>query len=342
MQFSTARLAPLDSPPLIGTPTAPTPSNDNSTRVATAALVRSAMALHHLVNGKLVESHTGNAATFAVKTLAGGDPSTSDPVLVLFPDASILTITTALSLVIPSGASIGSATVPLRAWFAIANDAGTPRLVVLRAQTAGAVMSFDPRGVLSATAPIASTACTYYSSVAFTNKPYRVIAFADYDTGIPTAGNWTVSPTRITMVGPDTLLPGAVVQERERPYTGQNLNQSGTPQPCNVYQYITPTSPINAVRVHFHCDTFLSAAVSTEMAIVEMRRNGSAIGLQYHSYGWAATVIMTTMMSDTVLDFPFSSAQQLYQLWFWLTQNGGNAWYVPWYNGVTNLREIMA
>jgi hypothetical protein len=301
-----------------------------------------AAAQNNLINGKLVESHAGNAATFAVKTLAGSDPSISDPVMVIFPDASIITITAALSLVIPSGASIGSSTLPLRLWILLANDAGTPRFVVVRANTGNRISGLDPRGVVSATAPIASTACTYYSSVAFTNRPYRVIAYVDYDGGIPTAGNWTVSPTRIIMASESTPLPGSVIQQNLA-VGSQNSVNSGAPQPTSTYVYITPYSAMNAVEVRFDSDFLLVCSSQSEYGRCQVYRNDAvAIGNMTMSYGWAATVVFGGSLTGEALDFPFTTAQTLYRLFMWIIVDGSNRFYLPHSGSSISAREIMA
>jgi hypothetical protein len=46
-----------------------------------------------------------------------------------------------------------------------------------------------------------------------TAQPYRIIGYADYDAGQPTAGSWTVSPSRIILMTPNSPLPGAVLQD---------------------------------------------------------------------------------------------------------------------------------
>src|SRR5258707_12876290 len=65
-----------------------------------------------MLNGTLVASVAGNALTIAVKTLAGNDPSSSDPVFFLFRDVSagyaVIEQTAALSITVPSGATLGT------------------------------------------------------------------------------------------------------------------------------------------------------------------------------------------------------------------------------------------
>jgi hypothetical protein len=102
-----------------------------------------------LINGRLVESHTANAATFAIKTVLGVDPSTTDPVSVLFADGTQLTLTAALSVNIAATAgTMGlTANVSFRLWFAIFNNAGAPVLGVRVCMDAnGGIVGFNGSG----------------------------------------------------------------------------------------------------------------------------------------------------------------------------------------------------
>src|SRR5258706_7973472 len=89
-----------------------------------------------MINGTLVASVAGSALTIAIKTLAGTDPSATDPVYVAFRNATlatgdynILAITAATSLVISSGSTVGATNnVAFRLWIVGFNDAGTFRL----------------------------------------------------------------------------------------------------------------------------------------------------------------------------------------------------------------------
>ncbi len=303
-----------------------------------------AAAQHNLINGKLVESHAANAATFAVKTLAGADPSADDPVMCIFPDASILTITAALSLVIPAGVTVDiGASVHHRLWFAIVNDTGTPRIIARRCVTTNVVQGFDARGILSAAAAT-SGAVTNYSSVAITNKPYRVIAYADYETGVPTAGQWSVSPTRIIMVGPSTPLPGAIVQQSNMTTGAMTNCNSGSWVATAVTQVITPMSAANPILVDGYSDHHFNAAVTADTLYCQMYRNDATpIGVATVDTTWSYTTIWGMMMySQKILDFPFTTAATRYRLFGHLAQNGGNYYYIPWGAGGITLQELMA
>jgi hypothetical protein len=83
-----------------------------------------------MLNGTLVASVAGNALTIAVKTLAGNNPSSSDPVFLLFRDASagyaVIEQTAALSITVPSGATLGTVNGQAnRIWVGVFNNGGT-------------------------------------------------------------------------------------------------------------------------------------------------------------------------------------------------------------------------
>ena len=294
----------------------------------------------NLINGKLVESHASNAATFAIKTLAGNDPSALDPVYCRFPDASALTITSALSLTMPDQAMPGAGA-PTRFWFALVNDAGTPRLVIRRCTTAGIIASFDSRGILSASTPPSSASCITYANVTITDKPYRIIAFADYETALPSNSSWTTSPTRIMLVGPGSLLPGDVVQRRQMQTAAQVVIQTGTSTATNIVIVIYSTSVLSAFQIHVNTDSLQSCDVAADTYQLRVCRNGGQISANHQGYGWAATVVIGQDTGFSLLDFPFVAGNITYQVYANLTQNGGNKLYVPWVGGEILVHEIM-
>ena len=295
---------------------------------------------YNLVNGKLVESHASNAATFAIKTLAGNDPSALDPVYCRFPDASALTITSALSLTMPNQAMPGAG-IQTRFWFALVNDAGTPRLVIRRCVYTGTIAGFDPRGILSAISPPASASCTNYASATITDKPYRIIAFVDYETILPANSSWTTSPTRIMLVGPDTSLPGDVIQRRQMQTAAQIGIQSGSSTPTNIVIVIASTSVFSAFQVHVTTDLYQSCGAAADTYQFRVARNGSTISVVHQGYGWAATVVIGQDIGFSLLDFPLLAGNVTYQVYANLVSNGSNIVYVPWVGGEMEVHEIM-
>ena len=214
----------------------------------------------NIVNGKLIESHTSNAATFAIKTSSGADPSTGNPVGIVFPDGSIISIVAALSLVIPSGSTLGIASgTPFRLWFALFNNGGVPVLAVRYCNGGGfAPSGFDIRGITTASIIGGSTvAATNYGNVAVsTPSYYRVVGFADYESGLATAGSWAVSPTRI-ILGANLPQPGATIQTKYGSFS-QSTTTSNTFINSNITLGFNQFSPINPLRVQISTDVFIS------------------------------------------------------------------------------------
>ena len=209
----------------------------------------SAIGLH---NGKIVESHAGNAATFALKTLAGSDPSGGDPVTAIFPDGSSVSITAALSVTIPSTATMGfSNGTAGRIWAALANDGGTPRLVVRNCRSGSIIVGFPSSGQLSSTTigTGADSAHVSYSGTGVTDKPYLLAGYADYDSGLATAGTWDASPTRLVQFGPGAHKPGDVVQKLSATQGAATSVSNTTPVQTGSSVTVAPTSVHNVILV---------------------------------------------------------------------------------------------
>lgn len=222
-----------------------------------------------MINGTIVESNAGNAVTFALKTLAGTDPSATDPVLFLFRSAtagagtySAVSVTAALSITIASGSAIGASNgTAFRVWLVAFNDSGTVRLAAINCRSG---TNIYPLGVLeinsaaSGAAPSAQLFYTGTGGATVTTKSYVTIAYATYDAGLATAGTWNVSPTRLSLVNADTPMPGRPVQpvgnETGAVATGstQIPDDDSIPQIGEGDQYlsqaITPTSAANVLE----------------------------------------------------------------------------------------------
>jgi hypothetical protein len=158
-----------------------------------------------LINGKIVASVNSNALTIAVKTVAGNDPSVSDPVLVLLRNAtltdgsySVLSITAATTFTMSSG-STGGTVANILANFAILiiNNAGTAELAI--SNLAGGV-NLDGTGVISTTAEGgaggADSATVVYSTTARSNVAYRPVALLEITQVTP--GTWATPHNKLT------------------------------------------------------------------------------------------------------------------------------------------------
>ena len=141
-----------------------------------------------------------NALTGALKTVAVADPSSSDKVTIMFRGTPVtsgaptkIDVTSALSLTIPSGATMGhtDALIGGLFWYAI-NNSGTVELAV-----AGSF--FGNEGIVSTTAISASatSASVMYSASARTSVAYEFLGMTG-DTQT-TAGTWASSVSHVRL-----------------------------------------------------------------------------------------------------------------------------------------------
>jgi hypothetical protein len=236
-------------------------------------------------NLSLALSVAGNALTIAVKDRAGADPvatsGKSSEALVPFRNATVATgdfnvrsISAAHSLVVSSGSTLGTiANQAFRLWIVEFDNAGTPVLGVINclSHVAGGgsgrdVQSIYPLrafGIASSTAEggagAADNAQTFYTASALTSKPFRVLGYATWETGLATPGTWSAGPTRIQLFGAGEPLPGDILQV-QRTDTGAVATGTTTipfddtpPQNTEGDQYmsqaITPSSAANVLAV---------------------------------------------------------------------------------------------
>lgn len=207
--------APIASPTFTGVPAAPTAApGTNTTQLATTAFVTAAGAAgvtdhsvtavkltasalgYGLVNGTLAASVGSSALTIAVKTLAGTDPSASDPVYFVFRNATaatgnfvVRTVTAALSIVVPSGSSLGTVNgIPFRIWVTAIDDGGTVRLGVLNARASGGLVALPEYSLSQEVRPLASPGNTSGAGIV-----YSTHSTATVTTPIASPGqvNWT-------------------------------------------------------------------------------------------------------------------------------------------------------
>lgn len=182
--------------------------------------------LHYgnMINATIAESNATNAVTYSLKTLAGTDPTTDDPVLLAFRSATAgsgvyvyRTVTAALSLTISSGSTLGTASATAaRIWLVLFDDGGTIRLGAINCRSGVNIYPLGRIPLASSTAEggagAADSAHVFYTGTAVTSKPYLILGYCDYPTGIATAGSWNASPARIQLFGNGVPLPGAVIQ----------------------------------------------------------------------------------------------------------------------------------
>ncbi len=228
----------------------------------------------NMLNGAIAASVAGSALTLAIKTLAGADPSASDPVWFVFRSATassstptVIEVTAALSVTIPSGATLGSSNAtPFKAWVVATNNGGTVALAVINCFTAASNNVFPLGGwgiAGSVVNPIANTVATFYGPGSLSNVPYSVLGYFSYETGstLATAGTYSATPTRLELFRPGVWLPGGTVQSNFAPFSTTATNAStatyspsvtaptSTSAAVGPTQSITPSSSAHLLRV---------------------------------------------------------------------------------------------
>lgn len=166
-----------------------------------AAQASAPSAAYDALNLALSVSVAANAMTIALKTQDGGDPAGGDPVKVGFRDTTAasggytqVSITSALSLTITSGATLGhTSAMEQYVWVYLINNAGTVDIAV------SGVDLFD-EGTLQSTTAMSSSAdsgTVLYSGGAYTSKAIRLIGRIKSNQA--TAGTWATTPSEVSI-----------------------------------------------------------------------------------------------------------------------------------------------
>lgn len=159
-------------------------------------------------------------ATVAVNALTLGHAGN---VPISYRDASLTSgaVTTvnggALSLVVPSGATLGSiAATPFRVWIAKVLDAGVEYLAVMNTQIVSGInvdiAPVNESGVISTVLIDAASdsAGVWYSAAAHANCPFKLVGYVDLTEEV--AGTYATAPSVIQGMSAGVKKPGDVVQ----------------------------------------------------------------------------------------------------------------------------------
>lgn len=154
---------------------------------------------YDLTNLSLTATVAANALTVAVKTQTGANPSATSPVTAGFRSAtvtsgvySLVTITSALSVVVPSTATLGHSNGNLRRIYVyLINNAGTAELAV----SSGI---YRDNSIVSTTGTPANSNYVMYSTTGRSNVACRLIGYIESTQA--TAGTWVTAPSKIQLV----------------------------------------------------------------------------------------------------------------------------------------------
>lgn len=194
------------------------------------------------------------AIAFRAVTAASGAPLMSVPAA-------------GLSITLPANATLGTLSgVPFRIWIFAAYNGGAPVLGAAICSSAAIVYPCAGWEVLqksgTAVTAAATAAGTLYTSSAVTNDSVRIIGYADYASGLATAGTWLSAPTTLQSCLPPFTCkrPGDVIQSLSAA-TAANVSTTNVyavsatpPAPAGgavaiAAPAITPGSAANLVRV---------------------------------------------------------------------------------------------
>lgn len=299
-------------------------------------------------NGTIVESHASNAVTFAVKTLAGANPSSSDPVDFFFRDATAgagdyvrRRVTAALSITVASTKTLGTSNAtPFRVWLAAVDTGSGVELGVVNCWTGSAVLPLHEDQLISPTATPANSAGVIYTTSGQTSKPFRKIGYATYEPGLTTAGTWNASPTTLQLFGPGIASPGQAISIGKFDNTTQSTTTSASYGSTATTINITPTSAANLVRA-FAAGTLRDDQASNG-CVAAIFRGSTRVSPEAATFSPSVpTFAAATMLG---LDAPGSTSAQTYVVKL-KSLNGGTVYFPPTIGGTASshieVQEIM-
>lgn len=256
------------------------------------------------INMGLSASAVGGALTVNVTQSNGSAATSSSPVLVPFRSTTATsgavtwsTISSALSLTVPSGATLGTSNgTSFRVWLFLGYNGGTPEIGVATCSNATSIFpcaSWESLLVTSTTISAGATSAgTLYAGTGVTLDAVRIIGYCDFANGLATAGTWASACTALQVFGPGIKKPGEQVQ---RITTTLGTLASGTtaipddntiPQISEGDQYlsqaITPSSSMNLLTIDSKLNVSSTSVVTLTAALFrDATANAIAAGSNY-------------------------------------------------------------
>ncbi|MFT0876014.1 hypothetical protein VRZ08_05595 [Rhodopseudomonas sp. G2_2311] len=244
-----------------------------------------------MVNGVLVATASAGTLTIAIKTMAGGDPTSADPVHIIFRSATaadgaltVLSLTAATSLSVSSGSSLGvvATSTPVKVWVVGFNDGGTFRLGVINCLNGVDIYALSAWDTASSTAEggagAADSAQTFYTGAAVTSKAFVTLGYLTWEAGLAAVGTW-ISPGRVRLFAADVPLPGSTVSYAAQVASGlayaatQMSYTTSTPQITEGDQYlaktVVPTSAAHLLDVEMGMALSSSTVNNVVMALFQ-------------------------------------------------------------------------
>lgn len=269
----------------------------------------------------LAASVGANALTIAVKGIDGADASSVNPLRFDFRSATASTgvpvrryATAALSLTISAGSTLGASNaLPFRLWIVLFDDGGTLRLGAIKCSLPNGFYALSEWALASSTAEGgaggADSSGVFYTGTAVSSKPYKILGWMDWDSGLTTAGTWASGPSRVQVYERGMPLPGQEIGNSTRGVrTTQDSFTSTSYVDTNLTSGMTLRSPCNAVAGI--AIGALAVSTSTAGATVAVRRGGAVVNLSQSFYGAVANFNAVSVIP--ILDFPGATGPHTY------------------------------
>jgi hypothetical protein len=252
--------------------------------VLARALSDSAIASAPILNGYIDWSISGSALTAAVKTLAGSNPSATDPVYAVFRDPTlgnagyyVRAITAALSITAPDTALLGTVSAQAsRIHAAFIDNGGTVDIGLYNSwdNTNKSLLGIDESAVYT-TAAIGTgsdSAQVIYANSVLTSKAVRAVAYVDSTQTI--AGTWAQTLDRKVTVGTGSRKTGEIIHKKSSSTgavaTGTTIMpfDDTVPQITEGTEFmtisITPTNPTSILEIEL--TAFMACSISERIA----------------------------------------------------------------------------
>jgi hypothetical protein len=227
---------------------------------------------YSFVNCAITASVASNNLTVTLTDNAGATPTATSPCNIFYRNATQatgswtqVTTTAATTFTANSGSTFGStnttatctaaASCPFKLWVVAINSGSGTVLGVVDLTNASGVDPLNEGVLLSTTAcnacNTATVQATVYSTAAQTNRPFVILGYLEWGSGLATAGTWASAPTSIQTAGPGIPKPGSIVQgPLVAVSTGTATSTNTTKVQANPSVVIAPTMTSNLIRVH--------------------------------------------------------------------------------------------
>lgn len=251
----------------------------------------------------------------------------------------------AAPLVISSGSTLGTANnVPFRIWVVEFDDAGTLRLGAINCRMTSSVAQIAAYALQSSTAEggagAADSAGVFYTGVAVSSMPMRILGFLTWESGLTTAGTWDADPDAIVPFASGIPLPGNTIQAVTA--TGGVQATATTTTFVDVTSLtasMTLTSAANSIA--YGWDGPAQTTAANGGALCALRRGGVIVGNTAAAYAASSTIISTVGGSGT--DFTGTIGPISYVLSVQLISGTGNAVLPANFGGAASIQiaEVM-